>query len=819
MKLIMCNEKELDSLMNRKEIYTSKWMLYSVCLESEPLKLEDLPELWVHHHLKGNTKIINKYFNVADVTSILAISSNIISRIMSGDKEIEEIEQEMTAFSKRTIRQFKGTNPERIGPLALLLTEVLELDYAIFVVDNPDCFPKFIKDYQFRIIKEIIEENSLCPLPIFTKEEYIDNPEMCEVVKSKAKWKKCVRYLYENGTRKNSLDTIIHYCVPPQMVPRDVPGYKHRKLAALMEMWGCSKEDYTYANGLNENKPENLEIYAQMKYIFANILANKWYKVFNEEGIDIKELEEPEIALWLDRLGVNYQSSMGKKVLKRRLKEEITNFEKRNDTTSREYLESIPLRTLQKILWDEGISESPYEDRNKAIKALMMKSGKYNKSFCIPTRKELKCLNKKDLWELFTNYVYNPKYHANISYDMIRNYDKSTIVDFIIEESRREAKENSFDGVYMDDIESLENKEQLLNLINARIRDKTLLKEVIKETEDMNEEKIIGYLQANFKIKYRYEVEGITLYTKEELKGMSDKDLFKRAKELRISVYDKTRKEIIKECLEVIKEEKRKRERMEKRTEITIKNLQRLDRKGLIRLCKLSGVRYDLSWSKSKFVKTIYKNYIGEEEKKEEDSPEEKKILKEVKKMTKTNTLGLDLMSYKDYDDLTDYSKVLDKIEEYEKAKGIYEEDYIEQEVKEIEKYQEKYRQEREERKKVEMAEKEEKKESMNKEVDIMVIDNVAERMRKVSRNRKLRKEREELRKSENEKRNNNRKENHKDENYMKNRFNNKQENTNKNKKPLSKYGSLSDDLDFGFDLDSFSRFNNKNNRHDEDDD
>ena len=110
----------------------------------------------------------------------------------------------------------------------------------------------------------------------------------------------------------------------------------------------------------------------------------------------------------------------------------------------------------------------------------MMKSGKYNKSFYIPTRKELKTLNKKDLWELFTNYVYNPKYHANISYDMIRNYDKSTIVDFIIEESIREAKENSFDGVYMDDIESLETKEQLLNLINARIRDKTLLKDVIR---------------------------------------------------------------------------------------------------------------------------------------------------------------------------------------------------------------------------------------------------------------------------------------------------------------------------------------------------
>ena len=814
MKLIMCNEKELDSLMNRKEIFTSKWMIYTVCLESEPLKLEDLPELWVHHHLKGNTRIINKYLNVADVTAILAISSNIIARIMSGDKEPEEIKQEMAAFSKRTIRQFKGTNPERIGPLALMLSEILELDYAIFVIDNAECFPKFIKDYQFRIMKEILEENSLCPLPIFTKEEYVDNPEMCEVVKCKSKWKKCVRYLYENGAKKNSLDTIVHYCVPPQMVPRDVAGYKHRKLAALMEMWGCSKEDYTYVNALTENKPENLEIYAQMKYVFASTLADKWYKEFNEQEIDIKELEEPEIALWLDRLGVNYQSSMGKKVLKRRLKEEITNFQKRKDTTSREYLESIPLRTLQKILWDEGISESPYEDRNKAIKALMMKSGKYNKSFYIPTRKELKTLNKKDLWELFTNYVYNPKYHANISYDMIRNYDKSTIVDFIIEESIREAKENSFDGVYMDDIESLETKEQLLNLINARIRDKTLLKEVIKETDEMDEDNIKGYLQANFKIKYRYEVEGITLYTKEELKEMSEADLYKCAKQLKVSVYDKSRKEIIKECLDVIKEEKSKRERMERRTEITIKNLQRLDRKSLIRLCKLSGVRYDLSWSKSKFVKNIYKNYVGEEEEKEEDSPEEKKILKEVKRMTKTNTLGLELMSYKDYDNLADYSKVLDKIEEYEKAKGIYEEDYIEQEVKEIEKYQEKYKQEREERKKVEIVEKEEKKERLNKEVDIMVIDNVAERMRKVSRNRKLKKEREEMRRSENEKRN------EKHENHMKNRFNNNnnQENNNRNKRPLSKYGSLSDDLDFGFDLDSFSRFN-KNKKHDEDDD
>ena len=185
--------------------------------------------------------------------------------------------------------------------------------------------------------------------------------------------------------------------------------------------------------------------------------------------------------------------------------------------------------------------------------------------------------------------------------------------------------------------------------------------------------------------------------------------------------------------------------------------------------------------------------------------------------MTKTNTLGLELMSYKDYDNLADYSKVLDKIEEYEKAKGIYEEDYIEQEVKEIEKYQEKYKQEREERKKVEIVEKEEKKERLNKEVDIMVIDNVAERMRKVSRNRKLKKEREEMRRSENEKRN------EKHENHMKNRFNNNQENNNRennnrNKRPLSKYGSLSDDLDFGFDLDSFSRFN-KNKKHDEDDD
>ena len=94
-----------------------------------------------------------------------------------------------------------------------------------------------------------------------------------------------------------------------------------------------------------------------------------------------------------------------------------------------------------------------------------------------------------------------------------------------------------------------------------------------------------------------------------------------------------------------------------------------------------------------------------------------------------------------------------------------------------------------------------------------MVIDNVAERMRKVSRNRKLKKEREEMRRSENEKRN------EKHENHMKNRFNNNQENNNRNKRPLSKYGSLSDDLDFGFDLDSFSRFNNKNKKHDEDDD
>lgn len=336
---------------------------------------------------------------------------------------------------------------------------------------------------------------------------------------------------------------------------------------------------------------------------------------FKKENID--DLTLTEILWYCRRLEIPVGESYTKKSLQDRLKRGINGIENEVEKYSRHSLEELKDYELIGYLKDLGLDTSimnKTDGRERAIELIMDKKGIINKDYVLPPYEELKKMKYIDLYNIYLNYYNgNPKI---LKEDDFRNTKKGKVAKFLIYLDKNKKEKEALSKLSYNELRDLSRKKLIKLFKEILVTDDSIerILPMIKECE--SSEEILDIAVGELGIKSGIEDIREHIPEKHELKEMKKKELYNLAMDLELGLlpYEYEKKDTL---IELINRErkliKKKKEKTEKDSEINFKNLSKLDRKELLRICRVSKIHFSYEWKKKKLVKALLKFYGVEE--------------------------------------------------------------------------------------------------------------------------------------------------------------------------------------------------------------
>lgn len=705
------NKNEVSVLLNKSRLNNQEAMIMVIDLDHSKTvnekdnniinddEIEDI-ELYIDYPFKGTKEIVDEFGNmcpVIDMTPCIGIHSQHESTLI-GATDHEAYEKAV-----KTIKDYFNAKAKNAGSdmmtIMTLLEEVLEFDMMLIcVVVSATGEIKELHELQNKGIVHVFNNNTLVSIPVLEFQEYIENPKEIENAKDILK---CIQQYIISDIRLFLSDkmTCSYYRYTRRIFDAitTTSSDSHRVLRALLYEYGEPIESLplpVIKNASNADMAIHEE--AQMRGRLYKLVMSKWHSILKSRGKDyIRHMNRYEMMIWLIRFGRHAPQNLEKKKYRAYLEDILSEIEDKLNGRRKDVYEHMSTAELRKELINLGVNDiNPYDEREKAIsKIVSIKRG----VDVIPDEEELYNSTKEHLWDIFYSHFYDAKVHNKVSSTDFKNFSKKSIIKLIIDSQYNVSKDNISTHLTIEDVNDL-SKEELIEKIDKLCESNKLKKEVNKI---INNGKYKNKLVNLFKLKYRFQINGKEFKTKDEMEAM-DKESLVRYGNLQFNAFvnvDMRKKDIIEDIMRAQKEEKKFENKIAKKSEITYDNLKKLPTDELYRIAKEAGIAFKYCAKKKALIEAIIKSTqsIDDEPKPKKNEPKEKKDdpYKEIKKYRKErlkgNSLGMTLLTENDLKESEDdMSDLLKMVEKYQKEIGEYEEDYIDSQVKELQRLQDK---------------------------------------------------------------------------------------------------------------------------------
>lgn len=369
-----------------------------------------------------------------------------------------------------------------------------------------------------------------------------------------------------------------------------------------------SEEISILSNESNVVEIETTSIVIKQIY---EVVKKKIVEDFKTESID--DLTLTEILWYCKRLEIPVGESYTKKSLQDRLKRGVNGIENDLEKYSKHSLEALKdyelIGYLKELKLDTSVM---YEanGREKAIALIMDKKGIINKDYTLPPYAELKEMKYAELYDIYLNYYNgNPK---SLKEDDFRNAKKKKVAKFLIKLDNNKKEIEAMNKLSYNKLRDY-GKKKLLRIFKESLFTKDSVERVLpmmKECE--SPEEILNIAVEELGLELGIEEIRNNIPEKAKLKEMKKKDLYELAINLELSLlpYEYEKKSglvdlINNERKAIVKE----KEREEKNSKINAKNLSKLDKSELLRICRVSKIHFSYEWKKKKLVKALLKFY------------------------------------------------------------------------------------------------------------------------------------------------------------------------------------------------------------------
>ena len=369
-----------------------------------------------------------------------------------------------------------------------------------------------------------------------------------------------------------------------------------------------SEEISILSNESNVVEIETTSIVIKQIY---EVVKKKIVEDFKTESID--DLTLTEILWYCKRLEIPVGESYTKKSLQDRLKRGVNGIENDLEKYSKHSLEALKdyelIGYLKELKLDTSVM---YEanGREKAIALIMDKKGIINKDYMLPPYAELKEMKYAELYDIYLNYYNgNPK---SLKEDDFRNAKKKKVAKFLIKLDNNKKEIEAMNKLSYNKLRDY-GKKKLLRIFKESLFTKDSVERVLpmmKECE--SPEEILNIAVEELGLELGIEEIRNNIPEKAKLKEMKKKDLYELAINLELSLlpYEYEKKSglvdlINNERKAIVKE----KEREEKNSKINAKNLSKLDKSELLRICRVSKIHFSYEWKKKKLVKALLKFY------------------------------------------------------------------------------------------------------------------------------------------------------------------------------------------------------------------
>lgn len=567
-------------------------------------KEEYLPLVSVEEFKKSNIYLISRSITMDYTMDNIANLPDLNPPTWAVNKLIEE--NDVKRYLKEMENFYKSADQTAV--IITVLMEILKEDKtAIFLCSDEE----YVNYKHMEILAKYIKEQWGFRLVDFDK--YLTNPKKYLLNRDKLHQLRTMFIELYSRYAVDILETIESPVPRLLFTKQDLIQQPRTVLCDIAHDLNIKSEEISMlSKDSNVVEVETMSIVIKQIY---EVVKKKIIEDFKTESID--NLTLTEILWYCKRLEIPVGESYTKKSLQERLKRGVNGIENDVEKYSKHSLEALKDYELIGYLKELGLDTSimyKANGREKAIELIMDKKGIINKDYTLPPYAELKEMKYAELYDIYLNYYNgNPK---SLKEDDFRNAKKKKVAKFLISLDENKKEKEALEKLSYTKLRDFGRK-KLLKIFKESLFTKDSVKRILPIMEDCEStEEILDVAVEELGLKLGIDEIRNNIPEKAKLKEMKKKDLYELAIDLQLSLlpYEYEKKN---ELVRLINDERKaiikEKEREEKNSKINVKNLSKLDRSELLRICRVSKIHFSYEWKKKKLVKALIKFYGIEE--------------------------------------------------------------------------------------------------------------------------------------------------------------------------------------------------------------